>query len=116
MKIYGAKQEGAIRKYMGKPSNYRIQMLARMEHRRWCAEYLLKGFRPLNTENNYITDWFSGKKKYWKSQKRHLDLMPFDKLQPVIGYVDPIQGAQEPHKDKAQITFILDEGNSESPL
>lgn len=75
-----------------------VEILSKIEHRRWCADILLKGFRPLQDEPN-ATElegyWHKGGKKVLKPQKLHLDLKPFDKLSP-----------HEQQKDENQIRKI----------
>lgn len=77
--------------------------LCETEHRRWCAELLLKGFRPL--QDAYLSDeaiedskalWFQpGGKAILKAQKLHIDLLPFSQIKP---------GEQK--KDLSQIRHI----------
>jgi hypothetical protein len=64
------------------------QILSEVEHRRWCGDLLIKGFRPLQDEANseeqmedLRRDWFDkGAKKTFKDQKLHIDLIPFNDL------------------------------------
>lgn len=69
-----------------------ILEMAKVEHKRWCAERLLEGF--LSFHDFYpdlispekfpetISKWNSSKdfKDYYHLQKQHLDLLTFDKL------------------------------------
>ena len=113
--------------------------LSSMEHRRWCAEYLLRGFRPLLSldlnqpgwnhklspdDEELIRGWFGQKdakqkqrnKKYWKALYRHVDLMLYEYLDDVI--TPDLKGDNETEsaKDFKQISFILDKKNYESLL
>jgi hypothetical protein len=56
-----------------------IVMLADMEHRRWCAEKLLAGWRPLPRTAQNLTAWNADKERF-KAQKLHIALAPFDVL------------------------------------
>ncbi|NHE57852.1 NAD-binding protein [Cyclobacterium plantarum] len=77
--------------------------LSQAEHRRWCAELLLQGFRPLQDEPGVMEAWEQweaywykqGGKKILKAEKLHLDLRPFDALD-----------EQEQQKDLDQIRTI----------
>ncbi|MBA3351228.1 MAG: NAD-binding protein [Blastocatellia bacterium] len=67
--------------------------MAEIEHRRWCAEYLLRGFRPLTRipsscdkgfipneeETLQIKEWYSSQssKARFKDCKKHVTLIPF---------------------------------------
>ena len=93
--------------------------LARCEHRRWCAEYLLKGFRPLvripsehkpfaltAEESDKVERWFRPDRAFktdCKEVKRHADLLPFDELPLALG---PEIGAREQAKDYEQINNL----------
>jgi hypothetical protein len=73
-----------------------VAKLARMEHKRWCAERLLNGWRPLPPTDENLTLWDDdGRQKAFKAEKLHIDLVPFDDL---------IKG--EPDKDYQQIEAI----------
>jgi voltage-gated potassium channel Kch len=87
--------------------------LARIEHRRWCAEYLLKGFRPLTRipsefpsfaptaeEVELIARWFGGAKRSLKLARRHADLVPFDDF---VKLFPPDRAAEEVTKDLDQV-------------
>jgi hypothetical protein len=93
--------------------------LARCEHRRWCAEYLLKGFRPLTRipsehprweqkpkEKRKIESWFGDKKAKasYKDTKRHVDLIPYDDIPKLL--LDEKRAAEEQKKDVNQITLL----------
>lgn len=77
--------------------------LSETEHRRWCAELLLRGFRPLQDEPGFMEAWEEwedywykkGGKKILKAEKLHLDLRPFNALP-----------ATEQQKDLDQIRTI----------
>lgn len=74
--------------------------LACIEHRRWCAENLLKGYRPLTRipsevvspfvlsaeEKERIERWFGGEKMALKGARRHVDLVPFSDLRAVLSW------------------------------
>ncbi|RZK01401.1 MAG: hypothetical protein EOO43_24695 [Flavobacterium sp.] len=75
------------------PAAEKIQEMARVEHRRWCAERLLEGF--LSFHDIYpelvisevfpetISRWNDKNKlfkNYYLNQKQHLDLLSFDDL------------------------------------
>ena len=105
----------------GKTKDEITDELARIEHRRWCSELLLKGFRPLTripgehddyrgptpAEIDIIDRWFSDKKfkATMKSGSRHIDLVPFDDLIHLLGET---KGTEEQAKDLSQIR-VLDE-------
>ena len=94
------------------------QELSRVEHRRWCAEYLLKGFEPLiqpkknselaEDEKLQVAAWFpedksvKSNKQSLKKQKRHIDLVPFDDLTRLLGEK---LGKKEQNKDR-DITLL----------
>lgn len=94
------------------------EALGRIEHRRWCAEYLLKGFRPLTRilslesapftlnekEKKELEEWFADQKQAFKRAKLHADLIPFDHFDQVLGK----HAAKERAKDFRQ-TGVLDE-------
>jgi hypothetical protein len=102
----------------GLPEDHISEAIARIEHRRWCAEYLLNHFRPLTRipsehanfipsqeEQEQIKNWFSGSdartfKQRWKSRKRHISLIPFDDFDRLF---DPAIAAKEKTKDSDQI-------------
>jgi len=80
-----------------------LDLLARLEHRRWCAERLLGGWRPLPPGEDK-RPWFSQKKsdadkaviKRLKDElKWHADLVAFDELPP-----------HEQKKDDEMMNFI----------
>lgn len=66
----------------------KVQQLAEIEHRRWCAEYLLNGFEPLTrnlplnqlteAERANINSWFDikDKKQEFKAIRFHVHLVP----------------------------------------
>lgn len=53
--------------------------LAEMEHRRWAAEKLLTGWRPLPRTAENLRRWRDHKEEL-KAQKLHIDLVPFEEL------------------------------------
>lgn len=55
------------------------EQLARMEHRRWCAERLLAGWRPLPRTEENVRAWDEDNNAF-KDQKLHIDLAHFDEL------------------------------------
>lgn len=71
-----------------------IDLLAETEHRRWCAEKLLGGWRPLERTPENQRLWRE-KKQELKQQKLHIDLVPFDAL-----------SAEDRRKDREQILGI----------
>jgi len=91
--------------------------LAEIEHRRWCAEYLLKGYKPLtrnlpneqlsDNENQRISQWFDKnqpeKKKSFKSQRLHVDLVPYHDLPKLLG-----KARGEIEQDKDHQIALLD--------
>ena len=70
-----------------------IEQLAQVEHRRWCAVHLLRGWLPLvaldektrtATEVTQVHKWYSktsGGKQLFRSQWKHLCLVPFNQLE-----------------------------------
>ena len=78
-------------------------ILSEIEHRRWSANLLLNGFKPLYDEANSPSEieelkefWFNkGGKRIYKAQNLHIDLRPFDDLE-----------EHEKGKDLAQIRQI----------
>lgn len=70
----------------------KLNEYAEIEHRRWCADLLLAGFKPIveDIESEQYTDlaqrWNSSKpedkamKKAYQARFEHIDLVPFDKL------------------------------------
>jgi voltage-gated potassium channel Kch len=93
-----------------------VDALARIEHRRWCAEYLLKGFRPLTripsehwcfspsaVEARLLEEWFEDdgqKKNAFKRARRHADLIPFDDFKRLFS---ADRAKREAEKDLVQI-------------
>ena len=81
--------------------------LAQIEHRRWCAEKLLKGYvpweplasvEPRSAEHEKLFDeWYRDRKKL-QAAFRHFDLVPFHQLLP-----------KEQQKDIGQIHYVLDD-------
>ena len=102
--------------------NRRARVNRKIEHRRWCAEYLLNGFEPLiqpkafsdldELEKRQVEAWFpkdkSGEsnKKSVKKQKRHIDLVPFEDLTRLLGKE---RGKKEQNKDHDinQLDWVL---------
>jgi hypothetical protein len=56
-----------------------VKCLAEMEHRRWCADKLLTGWRSLAPTPENWNRWKENKKPFQK-QKLHIDLVTFDQL------------------------------------
>lgn len=92
---------------MGNEESQRKQ-LTEIEHRRWCAEYLLKGYKPLtqnvpfeqlsDNDKSNIEIWFTNKakKQFFKEQRLHVDLVPFHDLPKLLGKE---RGEKEQDKD-----------------
>ena len=70
------------------------RMLAELEHRRWCAEKLLDGWRRLPDTHENTQAWQAGKKAF-QAQKLHIDLVPYADL-----------SAKDQEKDFSQIEGI----------
>ncbi|HRJ09455.1 MAG TPA: NAD-binding protein [Prosthecobacter sp.] len=95
------------------------EALARIEHDRWCAYSLLKGFRPLTripsavgagfaaseSEKTDILRWFEDKtfKNSCRRARIHADLVPFDDFDTLF---DAEQAAKEKKKDMDQIQAL----------
>ena len=94
------------------------QDLADIEHRRWCAEYLLNGFRSLTripsenpsfkrtkSEDGNIRDWFGNEatKNAFKSRRFHVDLVPSKDFERLF---DAHRCAEEHAKDLDQIDSL----------
>lgn len=60
-------------------SEAEVAMLSEVEHRRWCAEKLLNGWRPLPRTPENRARW-QKEKENLKRQKLHFDLVPFSEL------------------------------------
>lgn len=86
-----------------------IRELSKVEHRRWCAVHLLHGYRPLLTlkgdavlesEHHIVRTWYEpdGKNLY-RSQYKHLCLMPYNSLANLNRVVDG-KGSAEQRKDR----------------
>jgi hypothetical protein len=75
-------------------TNEEVDLLAELEHRRWCAERLLSGWRSLPRTRENLKLWQQQKQEL-KRTKVHLDLVPFHEL-----------GDQDKHKDYDQIRHI----------
>jgi hypothetical protein len=56
-----------------------LEMLARLEHRRWAAEKLLSGWRPLARTPGNEQQW-KERKAELKARKLHIDIVPYDAL------------------------------------
>lgn len=77
-----------------------LDVLAEIEHRRWCADLLLKGFRCVQDESEsdaLEASWYAEKreKERWQRQKLHVALLPFGVL-----------SDKEKNKDISQIEGI----------
>lgn len=86
-----------------------IREMGKIEHRRWCAVHLLRGWRPLlPLENGAVPDsayavvreWYTpaGKRSY-RSQYKHLCLMPYDSLKGLNRVIEG-KGSAEQRKDR----------------
>ena len=106
----------------------RVRFLATVEHRRWCAQQLLAGIRPLldhpivgdpgkwNPEDlKRAREWFGSKagKDAWMRRSRHVDLLPFAALVHFNG-VRAGLGDEEQGKDLelARATDFIMDGHS----
>lgn len=68
------------------------KVLAQMEHRRWCAEYLLNGYEPLLTDDMTQETraarreaWLDKNKPAFKAEKLHLSLVAWDDMAITLG-------------------------------
>jgi hypothetical protein len=87
--------------------------LGEIEHRRWCAEYLLKGYVSLVSvsadgtlavdEIRKIFDWYGGKKEAFKGQRLHLCLVPYIDLVTLLGKT---RGEEEQNKDHRIVALL----------
>lgn len=60
-----------------------IEMLAQVEHNRWCVEELILGYRPCtDEEQEKIADDIGTQKQAFKKRKIHYDLRAYDDLRP----------------------------------
>ena len=115
------------------PSEETVYQLSRIEHARWCADHLLKGFCALTdfpsanersehkdftldeSDQRKIRDWFGWGtrrlKPCFRNRLLHVDLIPYDDIQPLfesLSYDEAEECAQEElDKDKNQIEAIL---------
>lgn len=128
-----------IYKRLKLPESQKKAELARVEHRRWCSEYLLRGFRPLvsipseyldptdwpglsRAEKDSVNQWFgwteAGKpmKQAFKARHLHIDLMPLGDISKVLGECDNEkrlkQLEKELNKDSILIDFSLGYGRA----
>lgn len=95
-----------------RPSDVQLA-LAEIEHRRWCAEYLLKGFVPLasisadgeltDEQKIRIDDWYNGKKKTFKGQRLHVCLVSYCGLVALLGTK---LGEEEQKKDHRIVVLL----------
>ena len=96
------------------------EMLAQVEHRRWCCELLLKGFLPLtripsespdfdgpsDEEAEIVNRWFYTDKAFkgnMKASGHHVDLLPWEDLELILGTK---LAEQEKKKDNDQVAFL----------
>jgi hypothetical protein len=71
-----------------------LYQLCELEHRRWCAERLFYGWRPIDSDRNLsFADWKKTKKTVWEPLKQHYDLVKFNHF----------TGEMEAEKDKDRI-------------
>lgn len=60
-----------------------IEILALVEHNRWCVEELILGFRPCtDKEQEIITSDVATQKEIYKNRKIHYDLRAYNDLRP----------------------------------
>ena len=60
-----------------------IEILAQIEHNRWCVEKLIFGFRPCtDNEQETITSDVATQKEIYKKRKIHYDLRTYNDLRP----------------------------------
>jgi hypothetical protein len=60
-----------------------IEILAQVEHNRWCVEELILGFRPCtDKEQEIITSDVATQKEIYKKRKIHYDLRAYNDLRP----------------------------------
>lgn len=113
------------------PDDEKRAELARVEHRRWCCEYLLRGFRPLVSfpseysdptdwpglspaEKDSINQWFGwtedGKpmKQAFKARHRHIDLMPLDDISKVLGGCSHEKSIEQAEKELSKDSTLID--------
>lgn len=63
-------------------SQEEIEVLAHVEHNRWCVEELLMGWRPCNEEEQHEVEADISKKEELKKRKVHYDLRSYNDLRP----------------------------------
>ena len=70
-----------------KIANAQVKDLSPTEHRRWSADLLINGSRPLiqsdmteQQKQELNVEWHGGKKNMYKSHQLHIDLVPFGAL------------------------------------
>jgi hypothetical protein len=74
-----------------------VVSLAVAEHRRWGANMLLDGYRPLERKWEHLQKWYGNGdrdkqfKKARKAEKLHVALVSFDKLSPAEQILDYVQ-------------------------
>lgn len=75
-----------------------VEMIAEIEHRRWCAEKLLNGWEPLPKDQ--WADWEEETmQQKLRSQRYHRDLWPLSELE--------MQAPEAFQKDVEQVQFVL---------
>lgn len=110
-----------IKQRLGNDLNANVLIvLGEIEHRRWCAEYLLKGYvsltanlagsNPTPDEQRKIDDWYiedGVRKRAFKAQRLHVCLVPYADLLKLLGNA---RGKSEQHKDIqiALLEWVLD--------
>lgn len=57
-----------------------VELLAKVEHNRWCMEHLIMGWRPCNAEELQAVEADVRKKEELKKSKIHFDLRPYQDL------------------------------------
>jgi|GEM_PF-5723092 len=98
-----------------------IMVLAQVEHRRWCAVHLLRGWLPLVAldekvrtaeEVTQVQKWYSktdGGKNLFRSQWKHLCLVPFKQLESLDAI---LPGDKRGEFEKTKDLAIVKDNNS----
>ena len=61
-------------------SKEEIELLAEVEHNRWCVEELLLGYRPVSDDEQRLVESNIEMKRLLRQQKIHYDLRSYDDL------------------------------------
>ena len=59
-----------------------IELLAQVEHNRWCVEELILGYRPCDDEEQEMVELDIKQKRVLKGNMIHYDLRAYDDLRP----------------------------------